>query len=52
MNDAALLVGKQRGERIVDVAVIAVKQANDLREEGALDLAGGLGSEGFKGRGV
>ncbi len=43
---------EERSERVVGVAVEAVDQANDLREVGALHMAGGLGGESLKGGGV
>ena len=38
LNDAALLVGEERGERVVDVAVIAIEEADDLGKIGAQHL--------------
>jgi len=42
LHNAPLFVAEQRSERVVHVAVIAVQQANHLREFGALELFRGL----------
>jgi len=51
-HNAPLLVGEERGDRVVGVAVEAVERANHLREVGALHLAGCIGGKGFESRSI
>ena len=48
LHNAPLLVGKERGERIVHVAVVAVEQANHLGEVGALHVLRRLLGKGLE----
>ena len=41
-NDAALLVGKERRERVIHAAVVMVEHANDTGKISPLHLIGGL----------
>ena len=52
LDDAALLVAEKRGEGVVDASILAIKQANDLREAGALHMLFRLRGEGLEGRGI
>ena len=49
LHDAPLLVGEERGQRVVHVAVKAVQQADHLGEVGALNALGGLRGKGLEG---
>ena len=48
LYDAALLVGKERSERVIHVPVVGVEQADDLGEIGTQNLVGGLFTKASK----
>ena len=48
LHNAPLFIGKQRGKRVVHVAVVAVDQAHCLGEVGALHVFGGLAGKSLK----
>ena len=52
VDDTPLLVGEERSERVVNVAVVAIEKADDAWEVSALHLVGGLPGEIFKACGV
>ena len=49
LHNAPLLVRKERGQRVVHVAVVAVKQPNHLGEIGALHVLCGLAGKSLEG---